>query len=865
MVNYVDSEKKIKDLKQGDHLCCIYETDEEHRTLITSFIKQGLHQEEKIFYIVDARTAKEIISYLREDGLKVEQFLENGQLRILSANESYTREKVFDPDAMISLLENETERALTEGYSALRVTEEMTWALRGLPGSDRLIEYETKLNEFLPNYKCLAICQYDRRRFQSSTLLDILTTHPLAIIGTKFYDNFYYFQPKDLLGADPETARLNNWLCNLKARKESEEVLQRSHNELELKVRSRTSDLRKANADLRQEIKERKYAERELREAELRYRTVADFTYDWEYWMDRDGKFLYVSPSCERISGYKSTEFINTPSLFRNIIAPEDREIWDKHHKNSTDTLKPGEVQFRIQTPSGEYKWIEHACQPVRGPQNQFLGFRASNREITDRKRSENALLKSEQSLIDAQRIAQLGNWEWNIETNELFWSDQVYLIFGLKPQEFGASYEAFLATVHPHDRKAVKKAVDQALKDPEYRYSIEHRMVRSDGSERIVHERGEVTFTKAGIAVRMIGTVQDITERERMKEILAQQLEEIKKLKRQLESENIYLRREIRLGEKHNEIVGKSDAIKYVLSQIEQVAPTNTLVLIQGETGTGKELIAQAIHKLSSCKDRMLVKVNCATLPASLIESELFGHIKGAFTGALSQQLGRFELADGSSLFLDEVGELSLNLQAKLLRILQEGEFERLGSPKTIKVNVRVIAASNRNLLDEVSKGFFREDLYYRLNVFPINIPPLRERREDIPLLVWSFVNEFSKKMGKEIQKISKKTMDSLQNYHWPGNIRELRNVIEHAFIISTGIELRVHLPETLKATGSSFYSLEENERTYITNILEKTNWRIKGDSGAAVILKLKPSTLYAKMNKLGIPTQQKKDNIST
>jgi PAS domain S-box-containing protein len=865
MSDYEELEQKIKELSQGDHLCCIYETDEEHRALITPFIRQGLNLGEKIFYIVDARTAKEIISYLCEDGLEVEHFLKKGQLRILTASESYMREKVFDPDGMISLLEDETKRALAEGYSALRVTGEMTWALRGIPGSDRLIEYETKLNEFFPNYKCLAICQYDRRRFQSGLLLDVLTTHPLAIIGTKFFDNFYYIQPKDLLGADPETARLNNWLCNLKLRKKSEEALRKSYDGLELKVKTRTTDLKKANADLRQEIKERKYAEQELREAELRYRTVADFTYDWEYWMDPQGKFLYVSPSCERISGYRSDEFIDNPSLFRNIIVSEDKDSWDQHHRNSNETFEPGEVQFRIQTRDGEYKWIEHACQPVRSPQNNFLGFRASNRDITDRKRSENALLKSEQSLIEAQRIAQLDNWDCNSVTNELLWSDEVYRIFGLEPQEFGASYEAFLATVHPHDRKAVTEAVDNALTDPGYRYSIEHRMVRSDGSERIVHEQGEVTFTETGKAARMIGTVQDITERERMEQMLAKQLGEIKKLKQQLESENIYLREEIRLSEKHKEIVGQSDAINYVLSRIEQVAPTNTLVLIQGETGTGKELIARAIHKLSPRKDRMLVKVNCATLHSSLIESELFGHVKGAFTGASSQQVGRFELADGSTIFLDEVGELSPELQAKLLRILQEGEFERLGSPKTIKVNVRVIAASNRNLIDEVGKGFFREDLYYRLNVFPINVPPLRERREDIPLLVWNFVNEFSKKMGKDIQKISKKTMDLLQNYHWPGNIRELRNVIEHAFIISAGKELLIHLPETFQVTASNLHSLEENERIYITNILEKTNWRIKGISGAAAILKLKPSTLYAKMSKLCIPTRHQKDNIST
>ena len=301
------------------------------------------------------------------------------------------------------------------------------------------------------------------------------------------------------------------------------------------------------------------------------------------------------------------------------------------------------------------------------------------------------------------------------------------------------------------------------------------------------------------------------------------------------------------------------------MLRQVEQVAPTDSSVLICGETGTGKELIAQAIHRLGPRKSRVMVKVNCAALPSGLVESELFGREKGAFTGALTRQVGRFEVADGSSVFLDEVGELSLEVQSKLLQVLQEGEFERLGSPRTIKVNVRVIAATNRDLAEDIRKGRFREDLYYRLNVFPIRVPALRERPEDIPLLVWAFLEEFCSRMGKKITQVSRKTMEALQSHPWPGNVRQLRNVIEHGAIIATGHTLIVPMLDDIPMEGAlPGQSLAETEREHIMKTLERTGWRIKGAKGAAEILGIKPSTLYTRMQKLGIPGRRQKENGS-
>ena len=346
------------------------------------------------------------------------------------------------------------------------------------------------------------------------------------------------------------------------------------------------------------------------------------------------------------------------------------------------------------------------------------------------------------------------------------------------------------------------------------------------------------------------------IEEHRQTESALLKALEEIKTLKDRLLIGSIYFHQEVKKKHKFDNIIGQSDGIKYVLYRAEQVAPTNATVLLLGETGTGKELIAAAIHNLSTRKERPLITVNCAALPPNLLESELFGREKGAFTGAETRQIGRFEIADGSTLCLDEIGELPLEMQAKLLRVIQHGTFERLGSSKTINVDVRIVATTNRNLEEEILHGRFRKDLYYRLNVFPITVPPLRQRTEDIPLLVQAFVERYSRKMGKQITSISKETMRALQSYPWPGNVRELESIIERAVILSPGPGLQ--LAENLCTPSSSISSeggtLKEMERNLIMKALSETEWRIEGKNGAAKILGLHPSTLRARMHKLGI-----------
>ena len=409
--------------------------------------------------------------------------------------------------------------------------------------------------------------------------------------------------------------------------------------------------------------------------------------------------------------------------------------------------------------------------------------------------------------------------------------------------------------------------------------FEVEHNFETI--GHKIMHLNARQIYQEANQTQLILLAIEDVTEREYYKRHLEEIVEkrtaelvvskeeaennrhqaetslfEIKKLKEQLEAERAYLQEEIKLEYNHENIIGQSNAINYIFYKVEQIAGTDTNVLILGETGTGKELVARAIHGLSLRKDRALVKMNCAALPSNLIESELFGHEKGAFTGAHSRRLGRFEVADGATLFLDEIGELPLDLQSKMLRVIQDGEFERLGSSTTIKVDARVIAATNRNMEEEVREGRFREDLWYRLNIFPITMPPLRDRIDDIPLLVNFYIDRISKKLGKSSKVVPISVLDALQKYYWPGNIRELENVLERAVISSSGPKLRLvdQLKKPHKDLIRSGQTLADVEREYIIQVLEQVHWKVSGKNSAAEILGLERSTLRARIRKLNI-----------
>jgi formate hydrogenlyase transcriptional activator len=480
-----------------------------------------------------------------------------------------------------------------------------------------------------------------------------------------------------------------------------------------------------------------------------------------------------------------------------------------------------------------------------------------------ERNRAIIAREEAEVRLALAAGLAGAGLWDLDLKTNTFWGTPRTRELYGVGRGET-VDLEKLYRIVHADDAEALRRDLENALQAGTV-LQTEYRVVLPGGEIRWLAVQGARSPESFGGGHHFLGVSIDVTERKKTEEDARRSHEEIKRLKELLEVETNYLRKEIGLSHSHKEIVGRSRSIKSVLRQVEQVAPTDSTVLIAGETGTGKELVARAIHGMGGRKERLMVKVDCASLPSTLIESELFGRERGAYTGAMTRQIGRFQLADKGTIFLDEIGELPRETQAKLLRVIQEGCFEVLGSPQTVKVDVRIIAATNRDLAREVKEGRFREDLYYRLNIFPIEVPPLRDRREDIPMLVWSFVEKFSREMRKDIRLIPKETMDALVRYHWPGNVRELKNLVEQAFILSPGDVLLARLPEAGIANVAPAETLEEVERQHILRVLDQTRWQIKGAGGAASALGLNPATLYSRMKKLDILPRRNKDEITS
>src|SRR5499427_5256309 len=527
----------------------------------------------------------------------------------------------------------------------------------------------------------------------------------------------------------------------------------------------------------------------------------------------------------------------------------------------SESRLPPGsEIRFRSPSMWEQYHWYVIGALAIIAVQALSIVGLLLHR--AHRRRAEAELRESQEFMDLSTSAGELGLWARDLKGSELWANERLRSLFGFGENDV-LRFEDIMGRIHPDDRARIIAEVERTQRtgDP---FEDEFRVITPDGRERWVASRGRTVGELGQSGARRVGVVFDITERKRAEQDLNAALVEIRGLKERLEEENIYLKEEIFEVKGFEEIVGKSDALKYVLMRVEQVAKTDATVLLQGETGVGKELVARAIHEKSSRSNGPLVKVNCATLPEALVESELFGHEKGAFTGADRQRKGRFELADGGTILLDEVGELPAGTQAKLLRVLQEGEFERVGGSSTIKVKVRVIAATNRKLNDEVSAGRFRQDLFYRLNVYPITIPPLRERREDIPLLVAHYARELGERLGKNIHEVPSQVMRAFTEYSWPGNIRELQNVIERAVIVSSDRVLRLPEPLVQNTTAASegtssnestaVSTLDEAERDHILRALEATGWRINGPKGAAAMLRLHPSTLRFRMKKLDL-----------
>jgi transcriptional regulator with GAF, ATPase, and Fis domain len=462
--------------------------------------------------------------------------------------------------------------------------------------------------------------------------------------------------------------------------------------------------------------------------------------------------------------------------------------------------------------------------------------------------------------LAEAQRLSATGSFGWKSATGEIVWSDETYRIFELE-RVTTPTLDFILRRTHPDDRDGVQQLIDRATRNAQD-WDYEHRIVMPDGAVKHLHVVAHAVHDDATGGTEYVGAVMDVTAAKESRLALEHAYEEIQELKDQLQRENIVLREEIDETSMFEEIVGASPPLRTVLSHVSKVAPMDSTVLIIGETGTGKELVARAIHKRSKRASRAFVSVNCAAIPSSLIASELFGHEKGAFTGAVQRRQGRFELADGGTILLDEVGELPAETQIMLLRVLQEREFERVGGREPIRVDVRIIAATNRNLEAAIADGAFRADLFYRLNVFPLEVPALRERRADIPLLVEYFIHRYAKRVGKRIRGISKEMSNLLQSYDWPGNIRELQNVIERAVIISESDTLSIDerwlsgrrspAPPTVLASPTSRLAVQEKDA--IEAALAESKGRVSGPFGAAPRLGVPSSTLESKIKALKI-----------
>ena len=519
---------------------------------------------------------------------------------------------------------------------------------------------------------------------------------------------------------------------------------------------------------------------------------------------------------------------------------------------------EPFEHECRVRRADGEYRWLLHRKLPLRDPSGTIVKWFGSSVDIDDRRRTEAHLRASE------------GRWRAIFENSSVgivLISRDIRVVAANEAYQTMVGYtESELRNMHPHE---YTHPDDVQASEAIYEDIRENRRNFAHYTKRYRRRDGHIIWVKC-YATRLpsaensdalfAAVVVDVTEQHHARKAMEDAFDEIKKLKDELYRENVALKEEIDKASMFEEIVGSSKSLRRVLEDVIRVAPTDSTFLITGETGTGKELIARAIHKRSRRGERAFVRVNCAAVAPTLIASELFGHEKGAFTGATQRRQGRFELAEGGTIFLDEVGELPEETQMALLRVLQEREFERVGSSQTILADVRVIAATNRNLEAAIKEENFRSDLFYRLNVFPIAVPPLRQRRDDIPSLVRAFVREFSKSMSKAVDSIPQATMDALQRYDWPGNIRELRNVIERGMILSQGTTLRAELPapavseaQAGPATESEL-RLDDVERRHILEVLELVRWKVGGKDGAAARLGMNRTTLQARMRKLGI-----------
>ena len=559
-----------------------------------------------------------------------------------------------------------------------------------------------------------------------------------------------------------------------------------------------------------------------------------------------DGTFDYWSPETFSIFGFDSRNGTPTLKEWVGVLHPVDGDrVHSLIGKMFAEGVN-GDIQYRVDHPKRGQRTMHSTGEPVfeDGKVARLVG---NTLDITEQENAVRELRRREAYREQAEALSHTGSFGWILSTGELIWSDETFRILGYEGTA-KPTLDFVFKRVHPEDLSLVQRVIEKAKAGESL--DFEHRLLLPDGSVKHVQVIGHPLTNESTNEVELVGTVMDVTARKKA-------FEEIKTLRDELQKENIVLREELGKTSMFEEVIGTSSALQMILARAAKVAPTDSTVLIMGETGTGKELIARAIHKRSKRSERPFISLNCAAIPSSLIMSELFGHEKGAFTGALQRRLGRFELADGGTLFLDEIGDLPLETQIALLRVLQEREFERVGGTEVLRADVRVISATNRDLQVAIAEGAFRSDLYYRLNVFPIKLPPLRDRKEDVPLLVNYFVDRYAKRAGKKIKHIQRKALEALEEYSWPGNVRELQNVIERSLIIGETNEFSIDkswVANEPQSPDSVPTDQKMNERKRIETALAQSNGKISGAHGAAAKLGIPPSTLESKIRSLRI-----------
>ena len=692
-----DRRRLIDTLEQigpGDHLCLIYETREEEFAVVIPFVRIGLERGEKCIYIADDNTTGAVLDAMRSHGIDVDSALRARALIVTNKQKAYLKQGYFQPDSMICFLTEATDAAKAAGFSALRVTGEMTWALGDNLGVERLIEYEAKLNCFFPESDCLAICQYNRRRFSPETILDVIRTHPIVIRDDRVCKNFYYVPADEFLSPNQSARKVERLLTHIKERGHAEEARKKARDELEIGVLERTADFQRASEQLKAEIMERKRAEDEKARLEEQLRSTL---LDGIVTIDHNGTVLTINSAA---------------ALLLSVI-PEEA--------------------------------------------------------------------------------------------------------IGTSLREFCRG-RVLIADV-------VEKALDTGELVREYEVS------GYNGGRRWNHSLSVMPLAR-GTEEGAVLVIRDVSR--------------LRTLEREVADRFSF-----------ENIIGKSPSMMHIFEMIRHLADTDTTVLIQGPSGTGKELVAAALHYHSVRHAGPLVKVSCSALPDTLLESELFGHVRGAFTGATENRVGRFELAHGGTIFLDEVGDISPSLQKRLLRVLQEREIERVGSSKTIKINVRVVAATNCHLSELVSRGVFREDLYYRLNVVTIHLPPLCERREDIPLMIRYFLDKIQLNLGRVINGMDPVAMEMLIHYDWPGNVRQLENALERAVVLCRDGYIRPeNLPPELAGSAKTEVRQEQTIRGTIESrelqqILDSVGWN---RSRAAKRLGVHRNTVSRRIKEYGL-----------